>query len=327
MKARNARPAKGLDMAGNKGGSELEEQQAQEERERERKQQLRNHINSLYGIQTPGAGKFTPLGEDELANIQSQVYQEMGLQDPGKMGMMNLAGQLDSEHAHIRRAAEKRQADMKRAAAMAEPEINRRISAAVGDRRNAAAVGQSGRVQSAMDSREKSYSDLGDNVRDYHLDPFNEEHEKAARQLKFRLADAGQIGGSLQVDKESEFGRLHDRGLREIDDIGTASENAARQSDEQSRLDLLTRVDSGMDSSSAISAALSQLATGSQRQLDAAKGANVSDVFGNMGYLYQQDQVGQGRKAARDKYTALFDSAPTPGMGGGSGYQGTTVRS
>lgn len=108
--------------------------------------------------------------------------------------------------------------------------------------------------------------------------------------------------------------------------VGTLADTAGsetRRSDEAARLDLLSRIDSGMDQSSAISAALQQLATAGERQLNQAKGQTLGDVFTSVALLNEARDVGDARTRARENVDKWLN-AVTPGTGVPR-YQGRTT--
>lgn len=171
--------------------------------------------------------------------------------------------------------------------------------------------------------REAGYGRVRDSSFDYHKQKIDDDAQTAGRKLKFALLRSGNAGGGLDIDQNSMLKRTYDKGILEAGNVADAASNQARSSDEASRLDLLSRIDAGMDQTSATQGAAAQLRASGDTALNQARGQSLGNFFDNAGLLYSANQVGQGKNDARQVYQSLYGKVP--GASGG-GYGGTMGR-
>lgn len=165
------------------------------------------------------------------------------------------------------------------------------------------------------------YGGIRSSVLDFHKSNLDRDREEAARKLKFSLLRTGNAGGSLDVDERSRLGRTYDRGLLDVTNLADRAASDARASDEQTKLDLLARVDAGLDETSATQAATSAQKTAADRATSYALGQSLGNLFTDFGQQYQVGQTMRGLGDARRAYSNLFSGVP----GASSGrYLGTT---
>lgn len=145
-----------------------------------------------------------------------------------------------------------------------------------------------------MAARTKSYADIAKAVQDYHQHPLDEQTAEAQRQTNFSLLRRGLGGGSEELHQGNILDRARTAAMENIANIGTGASNAAKSSDEASRLDILSRINAGLDATSAAQSALAELGTSGVNALASAKGQVLSDPFKTAGLLYNQDQLNQG---------------------------------
>lgn len=175
-----------------------------------------------------------------------------------------------------------------------------------------------------MAQRNQMYSTIRDDTNQYFAKQLEEDRAAAARELGFMKARAGQTGSSPAIDLDTEFNRRYDRGLLDIANRAQSAETGMRSADEQARLGLIGRIQSGMDQGSATSSALSQL----QSNLDLARQnaiyGRMANVFADLVGMNNMSQAQAGADAARRDY----------GQGGQYGafipnnteYRGTVTR-
>lgn len=180
-------------------------------------------------------------------------------------------------------------------------------------------------AQANMTGRNNAYDRVRSSIFDYNKQRLNDDAELAGRELKFALLRSGNAGGSLDIDQNSLLRRRYDKGVLESTNQGDAAANQARASDDAARLDLLSRIDAGMDQTSAIQGAANQLRTSGDTAMASARGQSIGNMFDNAGLLYQAQQSGAGRDdAARQWYERAMRSK-VPGASSG-GYAGTSGR-
>ena len=125
---------------------------------------------------------------------------------------------------------------------------------------------------------------------------FDDRKTNASRDNKFALFAQGLQGGSVDIDQNALIDRTYRQGLLDLGAKADAAKGDLRNSDEQSRLQLLQSIDAGMDQGSALSSALGQLQANSDRAAAAAQGTDIGDLFGDAGLLYTQSQAARGKQ-------------------------------
>jgi len=333
---------------------ELERRRQQEQTDREQKQLLRARINRLFGIQqaTPDLIQAATNTDPQLAALRRELAQfgvvtpEMAQQQQGirevqpdgtvvtgrtirEDGSIGETTEIDGGEGGVTQSFRVRSPES--FGGPVHPRLGRilEIRRAI-DARTAAIPGEAASADNEaaanLRAREDRYGKLASDVTAYHTRDLREQQERAARMQRFSLADRGLLGGSQQVDEDAELRRASERGLRDIEALATNSVNQARQDDEESRLDLMNRVNAGIDEGDAISGALSRLTSSTARALDFARGQQFGQFFAGLGNVAQQGAAGygqgQGERMARD----YFGRRGATVGGGGSTYQGTPIR-
>lgn len=128
----------------------------------------------------------------------------------------------------------------------------------------------------------------------------------AARNNKFALFAQGLNGGSADIDENALLGRTYDQGLLDLGSKADLAKSTLQGNDETTRLGLLTSVDNGMNTSDALTSALTQMKSGADSAEAAAKGTNMGDLFANAGLLYTKSNMARGAAAANPYLTNLF---------------------
>lgn len=147
-------------------------------------------------------------------------------------------------------------------------------------------------------ARDALYGTIRQNAFDTGKRGFDENKDKAARDLKFTLFAQGLNGGSVDVDQNALLGRTYDKGLLDLGAKADAAKTDFANSDEQTRLGLLQSIDAGMDQGSALSSALNQAKINSDRAAASAQGTSVGDLFADAGLLYTKSNAARGRADA-----------------------------
>lgn len=165
-------------------------------------------------------------------------------------------------------------------------------------RRQAAILAGTSRVNAVFDSpdRAKQQQDFLNAIRAYYTQDANKQKGIADRKLKFSMARSGLTGGSAAVDSNRLLGEEYTKGLLDSENKAQAGYNDLRAQDEQSRLNLLSMVRSGMDTTTAASragAAISQNAATAQTD---AMSRGLGDVFGSTANVYKDQQEAAARR-------------------------------
>lgn len=168
-----------------------------------------------------------------------------------------------------------------------------------------AAVAENQSILGRKAEREKLYGTVRENAFNAGKRGLDESREKAARDLRFELFAKGLNGGSEDVNQNALLGRTYDAGVLDLGAKADAASTSLRNSDEQTRLQLLQGIDSGMDQSSVLTSAANQLANNSDRATAEAQGTSIGDLFANAGLLSAQSQYRQGKAAGTDWWNTL----------------------
>ena len=160
--------------------------------------------------------------------------------------------------------------------------------------------------------REENYRTLGNDVMAARMPQLVKQRDQAERMLKDQLARTGQVGGSLALDQGAELTDNYGRGVLDMENQKEAAINTSRAQDEQTRIDLISRIRGGMDQGSALASATSQTQSNIAQTRDSALAQNLQDYFSGMGYLYGQNQQ---QNAYQQRLKQLGVSAPSASNG------------
>lgn len=121
--------------------------------------------------------------------------------------------------------------------------------------------------------------------------------EEAARANRFGLARTGLLGGSVDVDSNSEINRRTNEGLMRAGSIADQAAADLKLQDEQSRANLISLAQSGIDTGTAASMALNGLSANAANAAGARGGASLGSLFDGLGNAYMYNQAKQGANA------------------------------
>lgn len=126
------------------------------------------------------------------------------------------------------------------------------------------------------------------------------------RQLGFSLAGRGLTGGSADIDARSTEGRAYSDGLQRASETAQDQSDATRKNDEQTRLNLLSQVRSGLDSDSATQSAYTQMSNNAAVGRSNAGYTAANDYLNDVAPLFVQNAQQQGATAARNGFSSVF---------------------
>lgn len=124
----------------------------------------------------------------------------------------------------------------------------------------------------------------------------DEQKSDADRRLKFELAARGTRGGSADRDANARLFRAYNQGRM---DLGTRADSIAtnmRANDEQTRINLLQGIESGIDQGTAVSSALNQMRTNADRAQQEAQGGVFGNMLGSAADIYAGNQRARGQQ-------------------------------
>lgn len=167
----------------------------------------------------------------------------------------------------------------------------------------------SGEAQKNKAARDALYGTVRQNAFDAGKRGLDESRTNAARDQKFALFAQGLNGGSVDIDQGATLGRTYDKGLLDLGAKADAARTGLEANDENTRLGLLQSIDAGMDQGSALSSALNQLKTNSDRAGAEAQGTTLGDLFAGTGLLYTKSNLARGKQDAGDWWASNYGSA------------------
>ena len=158
----------------------------------------------------------------------------------------------------------------------------------------------------AARSRNQLYDTVGNDTFNFHKQRLDDDRTQAERALRFQLARQGQFGGSLDIDQNSELSKGYNNGLLDVRNLADAARNDALARDDQTRIDLINRVNAGMDEQSAIASANSQMQSNINQARDNALSQSLGDAFWNVALLKKQYDYQQGMNDIRNSRSNYF---------------------
>ncbi len=156
---------------------------------------------------------------------------------------------------------------------------------------NARAKTEAGTNQTA---RQGQYDDLLRDTVAFYTNDLNRQAEDAARQQKFSAARRGVTAGSSDTDQKANLLEEFNRGTLDVANRGQSAVTDLRSADEQARLDLISRVNAGMDANSALSAATEAIRNALAQASNDATYQGLGQVFTNYAnYMNQKPEQSQ----------------------------------
>ncbi len=134
----------------------------------------------------------------------------------------------------------------------------------------------------------------------------DDQQTDARRNLKFALARNGQFGGQVDVDQNANLAESYNKGLLKVTQAANAAGERVRQSDEQSRQQLLGLVQSGLDQNSAAIQAGNLTRNNIGAESAAIDPNTISNVFGNLADYYTNSTTQKAYNDANRTTGALY---------------------
>lgn len=131
----------------------------------------------------------------------------------------------------------------------------------------------------------------------------------AQRNTKFALARNGQFGGQVDVDQNANLAKTYNQGLLKVTQAANAAGERVKQSDENSRQNLLGLVQSGLDQNSAAIQAGNLRASNIATETAAIDPNTVSGAFGNLADYYTNSTTQKAYNDANRATGALYGNS------------------
>ena len=169
--------------------------------------------------------------------------------------------------------------------------------------RMASITSTQGAVNGVFNSPQRA-ADIGDFVnatRDYYGRDLDQQKALSDRNLKFSLARNGQIGGSVQVDKQAQFGRDYAKGVLQVDRNARGAGAQLESADQDARARLINLATSGLDATTAAQQSAAAMRSSLEAGKSTAMTQGLGDVFSNFTKFYQDSRdAAERRRGIKD---------------------------
>jgi hypothetical protein len=188
--------------------------------------------------------------------------------------------------------------------------------------RQAAIKQSTGQIDAIFSSpeRQAQYAQFLEAARKLYGDELMKQQKDNSRQMKFALARSGQTGGSTAVDQGVKLGEAFQKGTIEAERLAQGNTADLKQSDEQARLQLIGLAQGGLDATTGIKNAQTNLLSNLQAGNATRNVKGVGDVFSGFADMYKKSMESKGERDAAKyqfgNYKPLFGPAFTGGYGG-----------
>lgn len=204
--------------------------------------------------------------------------------------------------AESRRQEEERQARIK----AATDEINNIFANKVKDASGNWVAGD------PANARDTLYADQRKTVYDLNKTEVDRQAREAERTNRFGLARMGLLGGSVDVDSNTELNRRTNEGLLRAGGIADQAAADLKASDEKTRSNLISMAQSGIDTGTASQMALQGLKVNADSVAQQRSGSSIGSLFNDLSQAYLANQMNAGRAAGAGYGQQWFGvSAPT----------------
>lgn len=167
-------------------------------------------------------------------------------------------------------------------------------------------------VNATFDSPERNaqYDDFFKALRENYMGDAARQQQAANRNLKFSLARSGLVGGSADVDARRTAGEEFSRGVLGAENRAQDALADLRGADEQSRMNLIQLVTGGLDATTAMQRASSQMQSNAAGRKAQGFNEGLGDIFGNTAALYKKQQDNAAfRRGAQAPVGSLYGIA------------------
>jgi len=169
----------------------------------------------------------------------------------------------------------------------------------------------SGRINAAFDAPERGQqiNSFLAALRERYTTDANRQKGTADRRSKFALARSGLTGGSRATDAKRVLGEEYTAGILNAENQAQSAVGDLRGQDEQSRLQLLGQVRSGLDTTTAAQRAGEAIRANAQGVQGRALAGGLGDIFGATADTYRRsEEAAERRRGAREAYGTVYGS-------------------
>ncbi len=175
------------------------------------------------------------------------------------------------------------------------------------------AVGQVDQIYGSP-RRQADYNDFLGASRTYYTNELEKQKGVADRSLKFAMARSGLTGGSASADANRLLGQKYTQGILDADRLAQGAVADLRAADQNSRLNLISQVQSGLDVTSGAQQAAQALQGNLASGRSSMRASNLGDIFGGLAAVYDRSRDMAAERRGNQAYGLVYQ--PGFGMGG-----------
>lgn len=146
--------------------------------------------------------------------------------------------------------------------------------------------------------RSELYSDVSGDVSEYLTDDLDRQKTDAERVARFALARRGVRGGSSDLDTQEDLLENYNEGVMKVQNRAADTAARLRTSDEDARLNLINRIQSGMNGNAAIQSAQTQMRNNVDSIKSGAMAQSLGGLFDRYADLTVEQNAEKGRQMA-----------------------------
>lgn len=162
--------------------------------------------------------------------------------------------------------------------------------------------------------READINDFLGATRSFYNNELGRQKGVADRSLKFAMARSGLTGGSASADANRLLGQNYSQGILNADRLAQGAAADLRTADQNSRLNLISQVQSGLDLTSGAQQAAQALQGNLASGRSSMQASNLGDIFGGLASVYDRSRDLAAERRGNQAYGLLYQ--PGFGMGG-----------
>ena len=157
--------------------------------------------------------------------------------------------------------------------------------------------------------REKLYQEQRDAVYQMNADEVNRQAAEAERANRFALARNGLIGGSAQIDSETEMNRRANEGLSKAGGIADEAAASLQAADENTRNNLISMATGGTDATEAAKLAASGLSQNLSNSMVDRSVATVGSLFNDLSNAYLSQNLSKYAQQIANNYGSYVNNS------------------
>ena len=174
------------------------------------------------------------------------------------------------------------------------------------------AVGQIDQIYGSP-RRQADIDDFLGATRSFYQRELDKQKGVADRSLRFAMARSGLTGGSASADANRQLGQDYQQGVLNADRLAQGAAADLRTADQNSRMNLITQAQSGLDMTSGAQLAAQALQGNLASGRSQVQASNLGNIFGGLATVYDRSRDMAAERRGNQAYGLLYQ----PGFGFG----------